>query len=152
MVEMCNPALVSVGETITKTVCLTREAIALFAQMSHDENPLHSDLVAAQRAQFGQIIASGQHTAAILMGFMASYFSRQTGSLCREMLCLNTNFSFKAPVFAEQNMTLVWRVQSIQGNVKLGGVVVQLDGQAYAALQTPAVVARATILVKEVKL
>ncbi len=152
MAEIWNPALVCIGETINKIVRLTREDIELFVKMSHDENPLHTDPEAAQRTQFGQIIASGQHTAAILMGFMASHFSRQTGSLKREMLCLNTNFAFKAPVFAEQDMSLVWRVQATQGNVKLGGVVVQLDGQASATTGSLAVVARGTILVKEAKL
>ncbi len=151
MAENLNLALVANGEKIVKTLRLTREDIVLFAKMSHDENPLHRDTQAAQRAQFGEIIASGQHTAAVLMGFMASHFSRETAGLQREMLCLNTNFSFKAPVFAEQDMHLAWIVQAAQWNGKLGGVLAHLDGHAYAIKDKPAVVARATILVKELK-
>jgi acyl dehydratase len=151
MAENLTPALVASGERIVKTVRLTQEDIVSFAKMSHDENPLHRDTEAAQR-QFGEIIASGQHTAAVLMGFMASHFSRQTPGLQREMLCLNVNFSFKAPVFAEQDLYLVWSVQATQWNSKLGGILAHLEGQAYAVKEKPSVVARATILVKEVKL
>ncbi|MES2888288.1 MAG: MaoC family dehydratase [Pseudomonadota bacterium] len=146
-----NPHLVAVGEKITKTVRLTREDIVVFAKMSHDANPLHRDTQAAQRAHFGEIIASGQHTAAVLMGFMASHFSREADGVRREMLCLNTNFAFKAPVFAEQDLDVVWVVQTTQWNGKLGGVLVHLDGQAFAVAGKPAVIARATILVKEVQ-
>lgn len=146
-----NPVLVVTGEKISKTIRLTREDIVLFAKMSHDENPLHRDTEAAQRAHFGEIIASGQHTAAVLMGCMASYFSREADGVRREMLCLNTNFSFKAPVFAEQDLELAWAVQATQWNGKLGGVLVHLDGQAYSVPGKPAVIARATILVKEVQ-
>lgn len=146
-----NPHLVRAGEKITKTVRLTREDIVVFAKMSHDANPLHRDTQAAQRAHFGEIIASGQHTAAVLMGFMASHFSRESDGMRREMLCLNTNFAFKAPVFAEQDLDVVWVAQTTQWSGKLGGVLVHLDGQAFAVPGKPAVIARATILVKEVQ-
>lgn len=149
MAETWNPQLVKTGEQITKTIRLTRDEIVRFAKMSHDENPLHRDTGAAQRAQFDEIIASGQHTAAVLMGFMASHFSREADGVRREMLCLNTNFAFKAPVIAEQNLDLSWTVQATQWNRKLGGVLAHLDGQAVMAGKV-AVVARATILVKEV--
>ena len=149
MVGSWNRHLVFVGEEIRKTTHFTREDIMLFAQMSLDANPMHRDLQAAQRASFPDILASGQHTAAVLMGFMASHFSRQDDGLRREMLCLNTNFAFKLPVFADQPLELFWRVQSAQWNNKLGGVLVQLDGHASVSAGRPCVVARATILVKE---
>ncbi len=152
MSENWNPLLVRTGEQLAKTISLTREDIVRFAKMSHDENPLHRDTEAAQRAQFGEIIASGQHTAAVLMGFMASHFSRDADGVRREMLCLNTNFAFKAPVIAEQSLELAWTVQATQWNRKLGGVLAHLDGHAgMAGAGKPAVVARATILVKELQ-
>jgi acyl dehydratase len=46
-------------------VRVSRDEIVAFARMSHDENPLHTDAQVAQRARFGEIIASGQHTASI---------------------------------------------------------------------------------------
>jgi acyl dehydratase len=144
-----DPRLVHAQEKIEKTVRFTRDEIVAFASMSHDDNPLHHDTQAAQRAHFGEIIASGQHTAAVLMGLMASYFSRQDDGVMREMLCLNTNFAFKSPVFAEQDIELAWLVQAVQWNSKLCGVLAHLDGRAWVGGGKPSVVARATILVKE---
>ena len=58
--------LVSAGEKLSKVLRYSREDIALFARLSGDENPLHVDAAVAQRARFGEIIASGQHTSAHL--------------------------------------------------------------------------------------
>ena len=142
--------VIAVGETIAKTLRVSREEIIAFATMSHDENPLHTDTQVAQRARFGEIIASGQHTAAILMGMLATHFSRQDDGVKREMLCLNMNFAFKGPVFADQDVTLQWKVATVQWNSKLQGVLAHLDGSAGVSPDRPLVVARGTILVKEV--
>ncbi|HEY0856023.1 MAG TPA: MaoC family dehydratase [Albitalea sp.] len=139
------------GETVAKTVRVSREEIVAFATMSHDANPLHTDLQVAQRARFGEIIASGQHTAAILMGMLATHFSRSDDGVAREMLCLNMNFAFKGPVFAEQEVSLRWHVSAVQWNGKLQGLLAHLDGVASVTPDKPAVVARGTILVKERK-
>ena len=144
-----NDRVIQLGETIAKTVRVPRDEIAAFAQMSHDENPLHIDARAAQRARFGEVIASGQHTAAILMGMLATHFSRSDDGVRREVLCLNMNFAFKRPVFADQDVMLVWKVSSAQWKVRLHGVLAHLDGIASVAHGTPAVIARGTILVKE---
>ena len=140
--------LVAPGETVSRLVRLSRQDIIDFARLSGDANPLHVDEIVAARARFGEIIASGQHTGALLMGLLATHFSRADAAAKREMLCLNVNLAFKRPVFAEQEITLRWRVSSFERNEKLGGLVVQLDGGAGVGAQ-PAVVARATILVKE---
>jgi acyl dehydratase len=140
--------LVSVGETVSRKERLSRQEIIDFARLSGDANPLHGDEISSARVRFGEIIASGQHTGALLMGLLATHFSRDDGVIKREMLCLNVNLAFKRPVFAEQDITLRWHVSSFERNDKLGGLVVQLDGGAGVGAR-PAVVARATILVKE---
>lgn len=141
--------LVFVGEKATKTLRYSREDIALFARLSGDENPLHTDAAVAQRARFGEIIASGQHTSAHLMGMLATYFSRSDDGIRREMLCLNMNFAFKNPVFADQDILLQWRVASVEPKEKLQGILVHLDGTASVGHGKPALIARGTILVKE---
>lgn len=141
--------LIAAGETASKTVRISRDDIVAFARMSHDANPLHTDAHAAQRARFGEIIASGQHTAAMLMGMLATHYSRSDDGVKREMLCLNMNFAFKGPVFADQDVTLRWKVATAQWNGKLQGVLAHLDGHASVTAGKPAVVARGTILVKE---
>jgi acyl dehydratase len=141
--------LIFLGETIAKSVRVSREEIVAFARMSHDANPLHHDTQAAQRAHFGEIIASGQHTSAMLMGMLASHYSRSDDGVRREMLCLNMNFAFKGPVFAGQEIRLAWKVNNTQWNGKLHGVLAHLDGSASVVHGKPAVIARGTVLVKE---
>ncbi len=143
-----NDKLVRVGETINRRVRYSREDIAAFARMTFDGNPLHQDVEAAQRAGFGDVIAAGQHTSALMTGMVATYFSRNDDGIPREMLCLNFNFSYKQPVFADQDMDIVWRVTAITWNAKLGGMLVHLDGQAGVLQTEPSVIARGTILVK----
>lgn len=140
--------LVLAGEKLTQTIRFSREDIIAFAKLSFDTNPLHSDTQAAQRARFGEIIASGQHTSAILMGMLATHYSRRDDGVAREMLCLNMNFAFKGPVFADQDVLCLWRMASAAWNERLGGVVAQLDGNASVGHGKPLVVARGTILVK----
>lgn len=138
--------LIHVGERITKTVRFTREDIAAFARMSLDANPLHLDAQVAQRARFGEVIASGQQTVAMLMGVLASYFSRADDGVARQMVCLNMNFAFKRPVFADQEIELQWVVASVEWNARLGGVIAHLDGRAAVGRTSPSVVARGAIL------
>lgn len=143
--------LISVGETVERSVRYTRDDIAAFAKLSFDENPLHVDTEVAQRARFGEIIASGQQTSAILMGMLASYFSRSDDGVARQMICLNMNFAFKSPVFAEQDLKLQWRVASVAWNQKLGGMIGQLDGHAWVVPGRHSVIARGTVLVSEAR-
>ena len=139
--------LIREGEEIRSRLRYSVEQIIEFARLTGDANPLHHDLRAAQRARFGEIIASGQQTASHMMGLVASHFSRQDDGVPREMLCLNFNFAFKAPIFAEQEITLVWRVSQVEPSARQGGYVGQLEGSARVAGRA-CVVGRGTVLVK----
>lgn len=138
------------GERCQRTVRFSRDDIAAFARLSGDANPLHHDQQAALRARHGEIIASGQQVSAMLMGLAASHFSRPGEGFTREFLCLNTNFAFKAPVFADQSLELSWAVTDAEWHERLGGWLVHASGQAGVRLAKPAVVARGTFLVKPV--
>ena len=146
-----NSHLIEVGERLSRTVRFSRDEIATFARMTFDENPLHIDNQVAQRARFGEIIASGQQTSAVMMGMVATYFSRSDDGVPRQKLCLNMNFSFKSPVFADQDVLLTWQVSSLEWKEKLGGQLAQIDGSARVGAGRPLVVARGTILVSEVQ-
>ena len=143
--------LIRVGEKLGRTLRYTRDDIAAFARLSNDQNPLHHDALVAQRARFGDIIASGEQTAAILMGMLATHFSRHDDGVWREVLTLNMNFAFKSPIFAEREVTLGWQVANVQWSGKLKGWLAHLDGSAGIAHQPPAIVARGTIIVTEAK-
>ena len=143
--------LIRVGEKLSRTLRYSRDDIAAFARLSNDQNPLHHDALVAQRARFGEIIASGEQTAAILMGMLATHFSRHDDGVRREMLTLNMNFAFKSPIFAEREVTLGWQVSNVQWSGKLKGWLAHLDGNAGIVHQPPAIVARGTIIVTEAK-
>jgi hypothetical protein len=64
------------------------------------------------------------------------------------MLCLNLNFAFRQPVFAEQDLEITWTVARAEWNSKLAGMVGHVDGLAAVGRAPACVVARATILVK----
>ncbi len=140
--------LVQQGDACSRSVRFSRDDIAAFARLSGDSNPLHHDQQAAQRARHGEIIASGEHTTAVLIGLAASHFSQPDAQGPREVLCLNFNFAFKAPVFAEQAITLGWKVASVEPHERLGGLLVHLDGKAAVPHAPPAVVGRGTLLIK----
>ena len=140
--------LIHVGESCERLIRFTREDIATFARLTGDTNPLHHDVQAAQRARHGEIIASGQQLTAHMMGLVASHFSRGEEDRRRELLCLNFNFAFKAPVFAEQELVLRWRVASVEWNPTLGGWLAHVDGRATVRHAHPCVVGRGTLLLK----
>ncbi|MBA4216793.1 MAG: MaoC family dehydratase [Roseateles sp.] len=146
--DVTSPPLIHVGETCERQVRFTREDIATFARLTGDTNPLHHDVQAAQRARHGEIIASGQQTTALMIGLAASHFSRADDGHARELLCLNFNFAFKAPVFAEQELVLHWRVASVEWNAALGGWLAHIDGNATVRCAHPCVVGRGTLLVR----
>ena len=139
--------LIRPGEEVALRLRFSRDDIVAFARLSGDANPLHHDLLAAQRAHFGEIIASGQHTASRMMGLVATHFSRRDDGVPREMLCLNFNFSFKAPVFAEQDIAIAWRVAEVEASTRRGGFIGHLDGAARVGGRS-CVVGRGTVLVR----
>jgi acyl dehydratase len=58
------------GDTFgTPTHTVTAEEIVAFARQ-YDPQPFHTDAVAAKTSLFGQLVASGWHTAALSMGLM----------------------------------------------------------------------------------
>jgi acyl dehydratase len=145
--DAIDTPLIRVGEEFSRQIRFTREQIADFARLSGDANPLHHDRQAAERACFGEIIASGQQTASQLMGLVATHFSRVDDGNHREMVCLNFNFAFRLPVFAEQDITLHWRVSEISRSTRRGGFIGHVDGRASVAGRV-CVVGRGTVLVK----
>ena len=145
--EPAIAALVQVGERIEHVAHYSREEISRFAKLTLDFNPVHHDREAALRAGLSDVIASGQHTSALMSGLAATHFSRGDDGVGRSMLCLNFNFAYREPIFADAEVTLRWVVASTEWNASLNGVIAQLEGKAFVA-NSPAVIARGTVLVR----
>ena len=139
--------LIREGEEIRSRLRYSVEQIIEFARLTGDANPLHHDLRAAQRAHFGEIIASGQQTSSHMMGLVASHFSRHDDGVPREMLCLDFSFAFKSPVFAEQDIQLRWRVSEVERSTRRGGFIGHVEGTARVGARE-CVAARGTVLVR----
>ena len=139
--------LVAVGERFELVARYSREEISRFATLTHDSNPVHHDRIAAQRAGLPDVIASGQHTSALMSGMAATYFSRHDDRVARDMLCLHFNFAYREPIFADHDVTLKWIVSTTEWNASLNGVIAQLEGKATVS-NALAVVARGTVLVR----
>jgi acyl dehydratase len=138
---------IAIGETFHRSVRYSIEQIAAFARLAGDANPLHHDSVRAGAARHGRIIASGEQTSAQLMGLAASSLARLDSDAPSEVLCLNFNFAFKAPVFAETPIELQWTVTAVEWRESLGGWITQIEGAA-SCDGVACVVARGTLLVK----
>ena len=138
--------LIQAHESFGAQVRYTREQIIQFARLTGDANPLHHDRQAAERASFGEIIASGQQTASQMMGVAATHFSRRGDAVPREALCLHFDCGFRAPIFAEQDIAISWQVARVEHDPKRGGYVGHIEGAASVAGRA-CVVGRGKVLV-----
>jgi acyl dehydratase len=145
--EAAVAALVQVGERIEHVARYSREEISRFAALTLDTNPVHHDREAAVRAGLPDVIASGQHTSALMSGLAASYFSRGDDGVARSMLCLHFNFAYREPIIPDAPVTMRWVVSSTEWNASLNGVIAQLEGKATIG-NALAVIARGTVLVR----
>jgi acyl dehydratase len=138
----------AVGLEFRRTDRYRREDIAAFAAACGDTNPLHDDR--AEGFSFGEVIASGQHTSAMLLSLATSFFSRPRESRPTEVLVLHVNFAFKHPVFADEDAQLRWRVDEVSWNQRQAGHLLVLSGDLTTARSAPgpALVARAALLVR----
>ena len=115
---------IRIGERIASQFILWPEDIATFARLSGDLNPLHHDETYAQKTRFGGVIASGPQLTSLMMGLIATYFSRDTA-----MLGLEFTFHFRKAVRAGETIHMEWEIASAESKVALHGVLVNLDGK-----------------------
>ncbi len=134
----------TVGERFTATAHLTAESISAFANSVGDSNPLHHDEAVAARSRFGRPIASGTHSASLLMALTASHFSRHA-----QPLGLEFKLHFHRAVCAGDTLELAWAVTRVQWKASLGGDLVWLDGEARNQRGEVALAATATLLVTD---
>jgi acyl dehydratase len=112
-----------VGDRVEQEVHFTAENIAAFARSAGDMNPLHHDVDMAAKSRFGGIIASGTHYTALMMGLVATHFTRR-----RSSVGLGFEFTFRRAVPAGSTMRMAWEVMRIEKQPLLGGDVLHLEG------------------------
>jgi acyl dehydratase len=133
-----------IGETFTQDRTLTREEISSFAGLAGDLNPIHHDLGHAQGTRFGELIASGTQTVAMLMGMVPTYFSQTS-----QTLGLEFNFKFRRAIKAFEPLKCSWTVTGVTPKISLGGDLVTLEGQITGSNGETLLESHGTILVTE---
>lgn len=134
----------TVGERFSDTVHLTAQSISDFAHSVNDSNPLHHDEAIAARSRFGGLIASGTHSASLLMALTAAHFSRRA-----QPLGLEFKLHLHKAVHAGDTLHLAWTVTRVQWKASLNGDLVWLDGEARNQRDEVALAATATLLVMD---
>lgn len=130
------------GERFASEATLSNEDISAFARAAGDANPLHHDRVYAGASRYGGVIASGPQTSALLMGLVASHFSKRSS-----MVGLEFWFRFRRPVLAGQAVCLEWLVIASRYSEKLCGELVDLRGRLRTVEGVTAVGAKGKVLI-----
>jgi 3-hydroxybutyryl-CoA dehydratase len=79
----------------------------------------------AQQSRFGGIIACGPQITSLMMGILATYFTRNTAALGLEF-----SFRLHKAVKAEETIEMEWEIVTIEPKTSLAGEIVTLQGKA----------------------
>lgn len=142
MVELQIAALAPVepGYRFSRLHTFDEEQVRAFALATGDVNPLHHDVEFARGTRFGGLIASGTHTASLLMGLTASHFAAKG-----TVLGINFSVDLLRPVLASETVSIEWSVTSIATRSK-GGCILDLQGSMKGADDRTRVLAQGTVL------
>ena len=131
-------------ERFSSRIKLDPQTVASFATAAGDDNPVHSDAEFAASTRYGRPIASGTHTAALLLGLTASHYSENTA-----MVGLEFWIRFRRPIYADEMIDLEWLVVRVTSNKKLRGDVVELRGRIRGQDGKTALGAKGRVLVTD---
>ena len=105
---------------------VTAEDILKFAEVSGDNNPLHSDATYAARTRFKQPIAHGMFGAGIISAALGTKLAPNS-----VVIYMGQNLQFRAPVMAGDTLTAtctVTKVDPERSRLSLDTVVTKQDG------------------------
>ena len=116
----------STGQTASREMTVTAEAVRAYADLTGDETPLHFDADFAARTRFGRLMAQGGFATGLLHALVAmdlpgagSVFMRQSWSFPRPVYIGDT-------IRAEATVTAV---RERRGIVELACTVTNQDGE-----------------------
>lgn len=119
-----------VGERVSFTREITEEDITRFAELSGDQNPLHTDEAHAARTRFGRRVAYGMLTACPI-STMAGHLL--PGKRC---LLLEVRSQFLQPVFAGDRLTYTGTIVQIVEAIQVLKVQVEVtNGEGAVVLK-----------------
>ena len=95
---------IAIGDTTTYTRLITNQEVEAFAAISGDHNPLHLDPEYAATTAFGECIAHGMLTGALISAAIAMQLPGPGSAY------LSQNIQFRAPVMLGDTLTVTLTV------------------------------------------
>ena len=126
-----------VGARIERELLLDAEAIRAGARLVGDLNPLHHDDAVAAASRFGELIASGAHTSALLAGMLGSGFGDE-GKDGLGQVGVEYRVQFRGPVRVGRKMRMEWVVAALER--RRSGVIATLEGRIVDTVDNAAAV------------
>lgn len=115
--------MMEVGMSASRTRTITGHEVALFAEATGDENPLHLDEAYAAGTQFGRPIAHGMLVASLISAVLANDLPGPGALYASQTL------RFPAPVYVGETVTAVVEVIKVRSRtVTLGTTCTKADG------------------------
>lgn len=115
-----------VGATASRSLALTEEHVATYAELTGDYNPLHFDEEFASRTRFGRLVVQGGLTTGLLHALVAMDLPGPG------TVFLSQEWEFTAPVFIGDTITAhaeVAEVHATKPVCRLAVRVVRQDGE-----------------------
>lgn len=115
-----------IGSKAVFSKAVTAEDILKFAEVSGDNNPLHSDAAYAARTRFKQPIAHGMFGAGIISAALGTQLAPTS-----VVIYMAQNLQFRGPVMAGDTLTAtctVTKVDAERNRLSLDTVVTKQDG------------------------
>jgi len=117
---------IAVGHSASRTLTVTADHVAKFAEISGDYNPLHFDEAFAAGTKFGRLVAQGGLTTGLLHALVAMDLPGPG------TVFLSQEWKFTAPVFIGDTITARAEVLSVHESkpvTQLGMTVTRADGE-----------------------
>ena len=132
-----------IGARMERDLLLDADAIRAGARLVGDMTPLHHDPPFAAASRYGEMIASGAHTSALLAGILSNGFDDEAND-GRPMVGVDYKVSFRGPVRVSRGMRMDWIVMAHEPH--RSGVIARLEGRIVDA-ETAAVALTAEMTV-----
>lgn len=119
MAKLTNVTIdnITIGQKATFSKTCTEQDTQLFAIVSGDQNPIHIDEAYAQTTQFGQRIAHGMYTGALVSAALATELPGPG------TIYLGQELKFRAPVFIGDTVTVELEVETIREDKAIVGLL-----------------------------
>ena len=108
---------ITIGQKASYSKTCTEQDIQLFAHVSGDVNPVHLDADYAAGTPFGQRIAHGMYTGALVSAALAIELPGPG------TIYLGQELKFRAPVFIGDTITVELEVESIRSDKAIVGLL-----------------------------